>query len=293
MTSIDVNDIQQSDLFRIISNSITPRPIAFVSTVDKEGNVNLSPFSFFNAFGVNPSTLIFSPARRGRDNTTKHTYQNVKEVAEVVINTVNYNMVQQMSLSSSDYDKGVNEFVKSGFTPIDSDLVKPPRVGESPVAFECKVREVIETGTGGGSGNLVICEVLKVHIQDGLLQENGTIDPNKLDIVGRLGGDYYVRASGDALFEVEKPLTKPGIGVDGLPEHIRNSKILTGNDLGILGNIKEIPSKEEIVDFSEEEDIWDFLMHNPSEIELHRFTQRFIHERSPMDALKLILASEL
>lgn len=292
MQSFDVNDIQNSELFKIISNSITPRPIAFVSTVDKEGKVNLSPFSFFNAFGVNPSTLIFSPARRGRDNTTKHTYDNVKEVAEVVINTVNYDMVQQMSLSSSDYVKGVNEFSKSGFTQVESDLVKPPRVGESPVAFECKVREVIETGTEGGSGNLVICEVVKVHIQDGLLEENGTIDPNKLDIVGRLGGDYYVRASGDALFEIEKPLTKPGIGVDGLPEHIRNSKILTGNDLGQLGNVKEFPSEKEIEDFSEEEEIWEFIMHRPSELELHRYTQLVIESRGPEAALKLIMAAE-
>ncbi len=292
MKSIDVNDIKQADLFRIISNSIAPRPIAFVSTVDSEGRPNLSPFSFFNAFGVNPSTLIFSPARRGRDNTTKHTYENVKEVPECVIHVVNYAIVQQMSLSSSDYERGVNEFVKAGFTQVDSDLVKAPRVAEAPIAFECKVREVIETGTGGGSGNLVICEVLKVHAQDGLLNDDYTIDPNLLDAVGRLGKDYYVRASGDALFEVEKPLTKPGIGIDGLPESVRNSQILTGNDLGQLGNLKEMPTREDVEAFSEEPDIWDFLMHRPKEIELHRFAQLMIREQGPAAALKLLLAAE-
>lgn len=221
--------------------AVAPRPIAFASTIDKEGNVNLSPFSFFNCFGANPPILVFSPARRGRDNTTKHSYENVLEVPEVVINIVNFAMVQQASLASVEYPKGVNEFIKAGFTQVHSSMVKPPRVRESPVSFECKVLQVIPTGDQGAAGNLIICEVLLVHIKDEILDEDGRIDPNKLDAVARMGGDWYCRAQGDALFTVPKPLDKIGIGIDQLPEKIRTSKILTGNDLGMLGNIERIP----------------------------------------------------
>lgn len=231
---------------RLLLGSIAPRPIAFASTVDKDGNPNLSPFSFFNAFGVNPTTLIFSPSRRGRDNTTKDTYENLKEVPEVVINMVSFSMVQQMSLASTEYPKGVNEFVKSGFTAIASEKVKPMRVKESPVQFECKVREIIETGDGPGAGNLIICEVLLAHIDDNILDVNQLIDPDKIDLVGRMGSDWYVRTSGDAKFMVPKPLTTLGIGLDALPEKIRFSKDLTGNDLGQLGNLEKLPSEEEL-----------------------------------------------
>jgi flavin reductase (DIM6/NTAB) family NADH-FMN oxidoreductase RutF len=224
----------------LLLGSIAPRPIAFASTIDKEGNVNLSPYSFFNVFGSNPPTLIFSPARRGRDNTVKHSYENVKEVAEVVINIANYPMVEQMSLSSTEYAKGVNEFVKAGFTEAKSEKVKPPRVAEAPVAFECIVKEVVETGQEGGAGNLVICEVVHLHVNEAILDEAGKIDPFKLDPIGRLGGNWYTRSK-QALFEVEKPLAKLGIGVDALPDTIKNSDVLTGNDLGKLGNVEAIP----------------------------------------------------
>ena len=233
----------------ILLSSIGPRPIAFASTVDKDGRPNLSPFSFFNVFGVNPTTLIFSPSRKGRDNTTKHTYENLKEVPEVVINVVNYSMVEQASLSSTEYPKGVNEFVKAGLTPIPSEKIKPSRVKESPVQFECKVREIIETGDQGGAGNLVICEILLIHVDDSVIDDNGNIDPHKIDLVGRMGGDYYCRASGDAVFMVEKPLQKLGVGIDQLPDYIKHSNYLSGNDLGKLGNIETLPSTEEIKEF--------------------------------------------
>ncbi len=223
--------------------TVAPRPIAFASTVDLEGNINLSPFSFFNVFSANPPIMVFSPARRGRDNTTKHTYENLKVVPEVVINIVNHDMVQQASLASTEYDRGVNEFVKSGLTPVPSLRVSPPRVGESPASFECKVNQVIELGKDGGAGNLMICEVLLAHIKEGILDEEGRVDPQKLDAVARMGGDYYCRASGTSLFKVPKPLATKGIGVDQIPQAIRNSKILTGNDLGMLGNVVQLPAK--------------------------------------------------
>lgn len=221
--------------------AVAPRPIAFASTIDKEGNINLSPFSFFNCFGANPPILIFSPARRGRDNTTKHTYENVLEVPEVVINIVNYDMVQQMSLASTEYAKGVNEFTKAGLTAVTSSIVKPPRVGEAPVAFECKVLQVIPTGIEGAAGNLVICEVIMAHIKDEILDEEGKIDPFKIDAVARMGGDWYCRASGESLFKVPKPLDKLGIGIDQLPVAIRQSSIFTGNDLAMLANVERLP----------------------------------------------------
>lgn len=246
MMTIDPQLFNQQKLHRLLLGSIAPRPIAFASTVDKEGNPNLSPFSFFNAFGVNPTTLIFSPSRRGRDNTTKHTFQNIKEVPEVVINMVNYDMLQQMSLASTEYPKGVNEFVKAGLSPLASLKVKPFRVKESPVQFECNVRQVIETGDGPGAGNLVICEIVKMHIVEGILDEHGEIDVDKIDLVGRLGGDYYVRTSGLAKFLVPKPLSRLGIGIDSLPDFIKHSPFLTGNHLGLLGNVEKLPDPNEL-----------------------------------------------
>lgn len=244
--TFDTSVITQSELHRLIVGAIAPRPIALASTVDEDGAPNLSPFSFFNAFGVNPSTIIFSPARRGRNNTTKDTFENLKLVPEVCINAVTYSMVEQVSLASAEFAKGVNEFEKAGFTMVPSEKIKPFRVLESPVQWECKVRDIIETGSGGGAANLIICEVLMVHIDERVLTPNGSIDPTQMDLVGRLGGEYYVRANGSALFEVAKPLNKPVIGVDMLPQHIRNSEILSGNDLGILGSAESLPTIEDI-----------------------------------------------
>jgi flavin reductase (DIM6/NTAB) family NADH-FMN oxidoreductase RutF len=246
MKSINPKDLQIPQLHHILLGSIGPRPIAFASTIDIEGNRNLAPFSFFNVFSANPPILIFSPARSGRTGQAKDTHLNVKEVAEVVINVVTYDMVHQMSLASSPFEKGVDEFIKTGFTPIASDVVKPFRVKESPVQFECKVLEVKELGQEGGAGNLVICEVVRIHLKEDMLLENGHIDQTKIDLVARMGGNFYARAHGTNLFEVDKPITTIGIGVDALPEKIRTSHLLTGNHLGILGNLQQIPSDEDI-----------------------------------------------
>jgi flavin reductase (DIM6/NTAB) family NADH-FMN oxidoreductase RutF len=282
---VDPKSIKTPELHGLLLGAIAPRPIAFASTIDKEGKVNLSPFSFFNVFGANPPILIFSPARRGRDNTTKHSFENVKEVAEVVINIANYPMVEQMSLASTEYEKGVNEFVKAGFKEAKSTKVKPPRVAESPVAFECKVNQIIETGEEGGAGNLVICEVIHIHVDEEILDENGKIDPFKLDPIGRLGGNWYSRSK-NALFEVEKPLQKLGIGVDALPDKIRNSSILTGNDLGKLGNIEKIPNEEELKGLK----IPDSYIENKNDLnELHRLAHQLLEKNKLMEAWKVLL----
>ena len=283
---LDPNEISNPEIFKLFLGGVAPRPIAFASTVDKDGNVNLSPFSFYNAFGVNPTTLIFSPARRGRDNTTKHTLDNVKEVPEVVLNAVNYSMVQQMSLSSTEYPKGVNEFEKSGLTPVKSVKVKPPRVKESFLQFECKVREVIEISGEPGSGNLVVCELLYIHVDDNILDKDGNIHPDKIDLVGRLGGDYYTRTSGSANFIVPKPLTTLGIGVDSLPPEVRNSSVLTGNDLGQLGNAEELPSPEEV-----KKSLMNPLYRSlaKDETSRHNFAKKLISENNIKEALKVVL----
>ncbi|HXS35930.1 MAG TPA: flavin reductase family protein [Flavipsychrobacter sp.] len=244
---ITPGEIKTAQLHAYLLGSIAPRPICFASTVDNEGNPNLSPFSFFNVFGSNPPILIFSPSRRVRDNTIKHSLENVYATKEVVINVVTYNMVQQTSLASCEYPKNVNEFEKAGFTAIKSDIVKPFRVKESPVNLECKVLQVIETGKGGGAANLIICEVLCMHIDDAILKENGAIDPHKIDLVARMGGDYYCRASGNAVFEVPKPNKDLGIGMSALPEKIRRSTILTGNNLGMLANCTSIPIVSDVL----------------------------------------------
>lgn len=240
MLTIDPKEVSIPEFHGYLLGAVTPRPIAFASTVDLQGQINLSPFSFFNCFGVNPPLLIFSPARKGRDNTTKHTYENVLVVPEVVINIVNYSMVNQSSLASAEYPKGVNEFRKAGFTEVPSIKVKPPRVGEAPVAMECKVLQVIQTGSMGGAGNLVICQVLLMHIQQEILDEQGKIDPFKLDAVARLGRDWYCRVQGDAIFKVPRP-DKAGVGFDQLPASILHSKILTGNELALLASVEQIP----------------------------------------------------
>lgn len=276
--TINPKEVATSIFHSYMLGVIAPRPIAFASTVDKQGNVNLSPFSFFNAFGSNPPIVVFSPARRVRDNTIKHTLENVYEVEEVVINIVNYAMVQQMSLSSCEYEKGVNEFVKAGFTEIKSTWVKPPRVGEAPAAFECKVKQIIETGTAGGAANLVICEIILAHIKEEILDINGRIDPRKLDAVARMGGDWYCRAQGDAIFEVPKPNQKKGIGVDQIPESIRFSKILSGNDLGMLGNVEVLPAMEAVHHFSQLADIQAILCIPKADIEnaLHQLAKQYL-----------------
>ncbi|WP_445758000.1 flavin reductase family protein [Polaribacter sp.] len=251
MLTIIPDEMETGKFHSYLLGAVAPRPIAFASTIDEDGNPNLSPFSFFNVFGSNPATLIFSPARRVRGNTTKHTLDNVLATKEVVINVVNYDMVQQMSLSSTEYPKGVNEFIKAGFTMLKSEEIKPFRVTESPVQFECIVKDVIFTGYEGGAGNLIICEVLKMHISEAVLDENGEIDQHKIDLVARAGGNYYSRAK-DGFFEIPKPISTLGIGVDNIPSEIRNSTILTGNDLGMLGNVAQMPSKETVDNFGKE-----------------------------------------
>jgi flavin reductase (DIM6/NTAB) family NADH-FMN oxidoreductase RutF len=238
-------------------------------------------------FSMNPPILVFSPSRRVRNNTTKHTLENVLEVPEVVINMVNYQMVQQTSLASCEYPKGVNEFVKAGFTEVESSIVKPPRVGESHVSFECKVNQVIPLGTEGGAGNLVVCEVLLMHVDDTALDEEGRIDPNKMDAVARMGGDYYSRASGDAVFTVPKPNEKIGIGIDAIPEHIRNSKILTGNDLGMLGNIEKLPDAESVEQFKLSNQFAETYALDTDK--KHQLAQRFLAEGNVEAAWKVLL----
>ena len=244
--TIDPKSISTPELHKILLSAVAPRPIAFASTVDNEGNVNLSPFSFFNVFSANPPILIFSPARRGRDNTTKHTYENAKQHKEVVINIVNYAMVEQMSLASTEYDRGINEFEKAGFTQVPSEVVNPPRVGEAPVSFECTVDKIIELGTEGGAGNLIISRVERIHIHTNYLTEQGDLDTEKLDLVARMGDSWYCRASGDALFEIPKPILTKGIGVDQLPKHLLQSDVLSGNHLGRLGNLESLPTTASI-----------------------------------------------
>lgn len=239
--TLDPQDLSTGELHGYLLTAVAPRPIAFASTIDEQGRVNLSPFSFFNVFGSNPPLMIFSSARRVRDNTTKHTLDNVKAVPEVVINIVNFPIVEQMSLASTEYPQGVNEFVKAGLPQVPSSLVKPPRVGNAPAAFECKVEQVIETGSEGGAGNLIIARVVKMHLRREYLNEDNKLDTRKLDLVGRMGGSDYVRANGAALFEIPKPLRTRGIGVDQLPESVRLSPVLTGNELGRLGNIESWP----------------------------------------------------
>ncbi len=252
MLTIDPKEVSPMKLQAYLQSAIAPRPIAFASTLDAKGRPNLSPFSFFNIFSSNPPVLVFSPARRVRDNTVKHTLVNCEQTGEVVINVVNYAMVQQMSLSSTEYPEGVNEFIKAGFTPLPAEKVKPYRVAESPVQLECKVTSIVPLGQEGGAGNLIICEVVKMHISELVLDANGSIDPQKIDLVARLGGNWYSR-SNTGLFEVEKPLATLGIGVDAIPEAIKNSGFFDGNDLGKLGNVEALPTADEITIFVQEQ----------------------------------------
>jgi flavin reductase (DIM6/NTAB) family NADH-FMN oxidoreductase RutF len=287
-------EMPTSKLHGYLQGAVGPRPIAFASTLDEQGRPNLSPFSFFNLFSSKPATLIFSPNRRVRDNTTKHTLENARKTGEVVINVVNYNIVQQASLSSVEYPEGVNEFVKAGLTQLESEMVKPFRVKESPVQFECKVKEIIELGQEGGAGNLIICEVLVMHIDDSILDANGVIDPRKIDLVARMGGDWYTRAA-EGLFAVAKPITTIGIGVDSIPEQIRLSPVLTGNNLGQLGNVEKLPTPQEVADYKQHAilELYDDYKNRPSELKqhLHSMAKNLLDENKVDEAWKLLMAS--
>lgn len=294
MLTINPRNISTSEFHSYLLGAVAPRPIAFASTMDTMGNINLSPFSFFNVFGSNPPVLVFSPSRRVRDNSTKHSLDNVKEVPEVVINIVNFAIVEQMSLASTEYDKGVNEFEKSGLTQISSEVVKPPRVKEAPVAFECKVLNIIPIGEGGGAANLVICEVILMHIHQEILDENNKIDPYKLDAVARMGGDWYCRASGSSLFEIPKPIRNKGIGVDNIPLEIRNSTILTGNNLGRLANIEVLPSKDEVEEYSKQPEIAEMKLRFKNDREslifhIHLFAKESLESGDIKKAWKILL----
>ena len=289
--SINPEDLSVRQRHLHLLASVAPRPIALASTTDKDGNINLSPFSFFNVFSANPPIMVFSPSRRGRDNTEKHTYQNLREVPEVSINVVTYDMVQQISLSSTEYEKGVNEFIKSGLTAVDSDEITPPRVAESPVSFECRVDQIIELGKEGGAGILILARVIKMHIDEAVIDDNGLIKTHELDLVGRMGGNWYSRTNQSALFEVQKPLSTKGIGVDQLPTHVRFSKILTGNDLGILGNLKALPGSAETRAIADEEEFSSIIKDKDVDA-IHKKAKILIEENQPEKALTLLSVVE-
>lgn len=288
----DLKDLKPAEKQYYLQHVIAPRPICFASTMDKEGNVNLSPFSFFNLFSTHPPIVSFSPARRVRNNTTKHTLQNVLEIPEVVINIVTYDMVQQASLASCEFPKGMNEFIKAGFTAMPATLVKPPMVKESKVKMECQVLEVKSLGTEGGAGNLVICEVLRMHIADALLDEDKKIDQRKINHVARLGGDWYCQVNEQNLFQVEKPNTQLGIGIDTLPENIRKSKILSGNNLGQLANVQELPVIDTSFDDDHLKQIIQYYNLDPDEMEteLHLHAKKLLEQGKVKEAWQVLLA---
>lgn len=292
MLSINLKEIPVAQAQQYLQHVVAPRPICFASTIDKAGNVNLSPFSFFNLFSFNPPIVIFSPSRRVRDNTVKHTLQNVLEVPEVVINMVDYDMVHQASLASCDFAKGVNEFIKAGFTMQQSVIVKPPMVKESKVKLECKVIEIKPLGNEGGAGNLVICEVLQLHIDKSLLDEKGDIDQRKFKLVARLGGDWYCKVDVQNLFKVEKPNIKMGIGVDALPASIRHSKILTGNNLGSLGNLQKTPEINTTFSDLRLQNIFIFEREEVRELKVHAYAKELI-EQGNLEKAWQVLFSEI
>ncbi|MEJ7821539.1 MAG: flavin reductase family protein [Chitinophagaceae bacterium] len=290
--TILLKNIKPAEAQNYLQHAIGPRPICFASTIDSNGKVNLSPFSFFNLFSTNPAIVVFSPSRRVRDNTTKHTLQNILEVPEVSINIVSYDMVQQTSLASCEYPKGTDEFLKTGFTQEPSQIIKPPRVKDSPIQMECKVLEVKPLGTEGGAGNLVIAEILMMHINENILNEAGNIDQKKLDVVARLGGNWYTRANSSTIFEVEKPNTQLGIGVDSLPENIRNSKILTGNNLGQLANVNETPFVDTAFEDDQLKNIFQYYSADPEEMEkeLHLYAKELLDDGKVKEAWQVLLA---
>lgn len=294
MLTIDPKEISIPKLHQYLLGAIGPRPIAFASTIDENGNNNLSPFSFFNVFSAAPPILIFSPARNGRTNTTKDTYNNIKQIPEVVINIVNYDILHQMSLSSSPFPPEIDEFVKAGFTPLPSDTIRPMRVKESPVQLECRVNQVIELGTEGGAGNLVICEVTKIHIDERILDEHGAIDQHKINLVARMGGNWYCHANEGALFEIKKPITTIGIGFDQLPKDVRNSPVLSGNDLAQLAGVESIPNETDVNEYKlvQLSDLFVTLENEPSvlELELHQKAKQLIVEHKIEEAWMTLLS---
>jgi flavin reductase (DIM6/NTAB) family NADH-FMN oxidoreductase RutF len=291
MLSFEPHTLSPAQLQGYLQSAVAPRPIAFASTVDMNGKPNLSPFSFFNVFSSNPPILVFSPARRVRNNTTKHTLENCQATKEVVINVVNYDIVQQASLSSTEYPDGVNEFLKSGLTMLPSDMVRPYRVAESPVQMECKVNEIIALGNQGGAGNLIICEVVKIHIHENILDDKNMIDQRKIDLVSRLGGNWYSR-SNQGLFEVEKPLTTLGIGVDEIPDFIKNSAVFDGNDFGKLGNIEALPTQEEITIFVKQNFAVKGVLSSDDEMKIHQKAKEYLNNNDALSAWKVLLAKK-
>ena len=294
--TIHPGELRPADWHQFIVGAVAPRPVAFASTISAAGEVNLSPFSFFNAFSSNPAILIFSPANRVRDNTQKHTLDNVRAVPECVINLCDYAMAEQMSLASVEYPRGVNEFVKAGFTELASEKVRPPRVAEAPAQFECRVNDVISLGTAGGAGNLVICEVVAAHFRTDIINFNGVgIDPRRLDAIARLGGDWYARITPESLFEIPKPVRTIGIGVDELPAPVRESRILTGNNLGRLGNVEHhsLPTAEEIAAFREQEPRVASALRGGDVADLHRLAQEFLEAGDVAAAWKVLLSGGL
>lgn len=291
---IDFSKIGTAEKQQWLNHAVAPRPICFASTIDKEGNVNLSPFSFFNLFSSQPPIVIFSPARRVRDNTIKHTLQNVQEVPECVINIVDYDMVQQASLASCEFPKGVDEFVKAGFTKEAATRVTPPMVKEARIKLECKVNEVKSLGEEGGAGQLVIAEVLCMHVDESILGDDGKIDQRKLHLVARLGGDWYCKVDETNLFKVPKPNTQLGIGVDALPAGIRNSSILTGNHLGMLGNVHELPGINPAFDDAQLKNIIQYFSINPGEMEneLHKYAATLLNQGKVAEAWQVLLAGD-
>lgn len=292
MISIDAKSLTAMQIQGYLQGAVAPRPIAFASTIDANGVSNLSPFSFFNVFSSNPPIVVFSPARRVRDNSVKHTLINCEQTKEVVINIVNYAIVQQMSLSSTEYGNGIDEFVKSGLTPIASDVVKPFRVKESPVQLECVVNQIIALGTEGGAGNLIICEVVKIHIDEAVLDATGAIDPEKIDLVARMGANWYSRAK-EGLFEVEKPLASLGVGVDAVPESIKNSAVFDGNDLGKLGNVQALPNQEEIDTFVNQNIVVKGVLSSTDEEKVHRKAKEYLDNNEIEMAWKTLLAKRI
>jgi flavin reductase (DIM6/NTAB) family NADH-FMN oxidoreductase RutF len=292
MITIDPKSIDTVKLQGYLQSSVGPRPIAFASTIGENGVPNLSPFSFFNVFSANPPILIFSPARRVRDNTIKHTLINAEATGEVVINVVNYDIVQQTSLASTEYANGVDEFLKSGLTPVPSDVVKPFRVKESPVQFECKVTQIIPLGTEGGAGNLILCEVVRMHINEAILNENGAIDQHKIDLVSRLGANWYSR-SNQGLFEVPKPLTTLGIGVDAIPDFVKNSPVFDGNDLGMLGNIEALPTTEEVSIFVNQNFAVKAVLSSDDQEKVHLEAKRYLLDNDVLSSWKVLLAKKI
>ena len=291
--TLDLQNLSFVQRQHYLQHAIAPRPICFASTIDKAGNINLSPFSFFNLFSINPPVVVFSPSRRLRDNSTKHTFQNLHEVPETVINIVDYDMVQQTSLASCEYPKGLSEFIKAGFTPVPATMIKPPMVKESKIKLESKVIEIKPLGKEGGAGNLVICEVLCMHIDESILNENKLIDQKKIHHVARLGGDWYCVVNENNLFTVRKPSTELGIGVDALPDHIRKSRILTGNNLGQLANVQAMPTIDPAFDDDRLKNIFQYYSISPDEMEkeLHSYAKELLAEDKIAEAWQVLLAT--